>query len=339
MLSKPLLGSGKAPARQALIARGNPHRGSRACLPRTLPPKARLAKQQVPVTSPTISCLLLCWNHAPFLEQCLTSLAGQGFDEIVFLDNCSSDGSPEQARRAAKRLGLTVRWLANERPCGIAENFNRLLEASTGELVAVLSTDDWYAPGYVEAMRRAAAQDGRAGWFYPSGWLYFEGSGETRPIDDSAFGSGDIGEALRRGEIPYGIVGCCYRRSALDKVGGWDGRQTVEDRDLIFRLGQQFPVHHLAQPLIYYRQSSSTASADPAFMAEGLRRFVEKHRAELRDPSGLLAQTYRSQAARAIDQGRLQLAGRLLAAALKQRPLQPQAYRTGAYLLRRMLHV
>ena len=107
----------------------------------------------------TISVLLLCWNHAAFLEQCIGALAAQTdiHFEICFLDNASTDGSLEQAKALFERFRLKARLYRNSRGVSIPANFNQLLAQSSGNIVAPLSTDDWYEPDYIARLRQAAA--------------------------------------------------------------------------------------------------------------------------------------------------------------------------------------
>ena len=287
---------------------------------------------------PTLSILLLCWNQERYLEQCIASLAAQTSRdfEVVFLDNASADSSFERASRLFRDHGIDARLLRNERPEGISRNCNRLVAASTGELVVPLAADDWFAPRYVEAMTEAAAGDPDAGWFYPSGWLYWDEEHRLEEVDSSGFLKGDLSAALLRGETPFLFIGCCYRRSAVQSVGGWDENQLIEDRDMFVRLSLEFPVHFVDERLAYYRRSKSAASAEPEFMVRGWERFYPKHRALFgRTYKAQLAEMYRSQAAVALDRGRLGFAAKLLAKSFVLRPLQPATYRTLLYLFRR----
>lgn len=289
---------------------------------------------------PTFSILLLCWNHAPYLAQCIGAIARQEREaiEVLFLDNGSSDGSLKLAERLFAEHGIAATMLANDKSAGISANFNRLLAASRGELVSVLSTDDWYEPDYVAAMRQAAAADPSAGWFACGGWLFFEDSGTEQPIDDADFCSGQVLDQLLAGANPFNFVGCCYRRSALTAAGGWDDQLPIEDRDLFVRLAQRHPVRALPERLVHYRRASSTASANPDFMARGWHAFFAKHRtlfgAHWRSSYAALLQ---GTAASAVDQGNLRLARTLLGRALRLDPTNGATWRTAVYWLRRRL--
>jgi len=290
---------------------------------------------------PNLSVLLLCWNHAQFLEQCIGSIARQGLQdfEIVFLDNASSDGSFELARRLFDQFGLKARMIRNDHPASIPANFNRLLEASQGQLVAVLSTDDWYDEAYVESLMKAAADDTEAGWFSCSGWLYFDEQQRSEEVDERRFVTHrPVGEVILDGGEPHFFVGCAYRRSALEAVGGWDEGQLIEDRDLFLRLSRRFEHHRIAQRLVHYRRNSETASANAEFMLAGWELFFAKHR-QVFGPrlKARRAEVYRAYAALLTDQEDLSAAFTAIKHSLRIRPLNPQSWRTLSYFGRALL--
>ena len=290
---------------------------------------------------PKLSILLLCWNHAHFLEQCIGSISQQGPQdfEIVFLDNMSSDGSFELARSLFERFGLTATMLRNEQPASIPANFNRLLQASGGSLVAVLSTDDWYQPDYARCLTESAAAHPDAGWFSCSGWLYFDDEGKSVPVDEAQLViDRPIDQVILDGREPHFFVGCAYRRTALDAIGGWDEGQLIEDRDLFLRLSQRFTHHRIARRLVHYRRTSSAASANAAFMLRGWDLFFAKH-AVLFGPrlTARRAETYRAYAALLTDQGDLGSALAAIRQSLRLQPFARLSWRTLGYLGREYL--
>ena len=288
---------------------------------------------------PTFSVLLLCWNHAHYLGQCIGSLAEQTDRdfEIVFLDNHSTDGSFEKASSLFEQYGLKATLIRNAEPHGISRNYNALLAASSGELVCALSTDDWLEPDYVETMLAVAAEDKQAGWYSCGGWRFFEQERLSVPVEQTGCeAGGSVTEKILNGQEPHFFIGCAYRRTALEAVGGWDETLPIEDRDLFLRLSLQFPHHGTTRRLVHYRRTSMTASANVAFMLEGWDLFYAKHGALF--GARLIsrrAETYRAYAALLIDQGELREAAPLLAKALRLRPMKVASYRTLGYLIRK----
>lgn len=292
---------------------------------------------------PKLSILLLCWNHAHFLEQCIESIARQGAQdfEIVFLDNVSSDGSFDLAQALFARFGLTATMIRNEQPQSIPANFNRLLEASRCAIIAPLSTDDWYDEAYVTTLLAAAADAPEAGWFSCSGWLFFEDDQTVVPVDEAQFViDRPIDEVILDGREPHFFVGCAYRRTALGAIGGWDEGQLIEDRDLFLRLSQLFAHHRIARRLVHYRRTSSATSANAAFMLEGWERFFSKYAALFGHRlAARRAETYRAYAALLTDQGDYKPAMKAMRQSLRLRPFTARSWRTMAYLGRRWIGV
>lgn len=285
--------------------------------------------------APTVSVLLLCWNHAAYLGQCIAALAEQKDRdfEIVFLDNLSTDGSFERARDLFKQHGLSATMLQNDRPQGVSVNLNRLLAASTGELICPLSTDDWYLPRFVEAMRAAAAAH-PADWLYGDKATYNEVDGHCEGPHD--YVDGDIRAQVLKADFRINMNGAAYRRAALESVGGWSEGIALEDIDLIFRLAEHHRCHRIPEPLCVYRSHPGGISKNIDFMIDGVEQFFATHAAHFRNGGKpATAEAIRQFAARATAQGDYRVAARLLTKALRGDPFNPLMYRTAAYLARR----
>src|SRR5204863_9036985 len=96
-----------------------------------------------PVT-PTMSLTILSTDEAPMLEEALAGAVAQEPDEIVVVDNASTDATPELALRAGARL---VRL---EPRVSYVEAMNASIADSHGDLVAFLQADTFVAPGYLK---------------------------------------------------------------------------------------------------------------------------------------------------------------------------------------------
>jgi alpha-1,3-rhamnosyltransferase len=289
-------------------------------------------------TNPRLTVLLLCWNHERYIEQCIDALAAQtsrDFD-VIFLDNVSTDGSAELAARLLASSGIRHRILRNDRPQSISTNLNRMLGESTGELISFLSTDDWYAPRYVEAMTEAADARPDIAWFSSGAWNVDDPTGALEPVEKSRFeGREDIIAQLIAGNEPFFFAGHCYRRKLLTDVGGWDGDQLIEDADLFYRLAQRTRHWIVDEKLFYYRKHPVSASRDPAFMILGLEKFFEKHGALFpQGTEGLLSSRYRLFAAAHADRREWKPAVAAALKAIRLRPLRSENWRTMIYALR-----
>lgn len=114
----------------------------------TVPPIQDAAPGIAPVTNnPQVSVIIAAYNCAPYLALAVESaLAQEGVNvEVVIVDDASTDGTAEVARRYEKTG--RVRLLMNEVNRGPSFSRNRAIQAARGDWVAQLDGDDWFASG------------------------------------------------------------------------------------------------------------------------------------------------------------------------------------------------
>ena len=78
--------------------------------------------------------------------------------EVVVSDDGSTDDTPARMR-ALEAADSRLRYVRHEPNAGHAVNFNRALEATTGEYAMWLTDDDWIEPGYVSRCLAALRAD------------------------------------------------------------------------------------------------------------------------------------------------------------------------------------
>ncbi len=90
-------------------------------------------------TSPLVSIVIVNYNGAELLRQCLKSVFAQPYRpiEVIVVDNASVDDSVEIVRREFPQ----VRLILNKRNLGFAEGNNVGVEAASGEFVVLLNND------------------------------------------------------------------------------------------------------------------------------------------------------------------------------------------------------
>jgi GT2 family glycosyltransferase len=187
------------------------------------------------------------WNGRRWLDGCLTALLAQerGFDQIVVVDNGSTDGS----RELLEREWPLVRVVALERNHGFAVAANRgIAAAAEADAVALVNTDvelaeDWLARtiGALAADERAASVATKMVSLRDPGVLDDCGDVLRRDgvCEQRGHGRADDGRWDEPGEVFGACAGAAlYRRAAVDAVGGFDERlfAYLEDVDLALRL-------------------------------------------------------------------------------------------------------
>jgi GT2 family glycosyltransferase len=193
-----------------------------------------------------VTVIVVNFNGGFLLRRCIAALAAQTVRsfEVVLVDNGSTDGSLE----ALGELSSNVRMIRTGRNLGFAAANNVGLRESRSEWVALVNPDAFPAPDWLQRMLDVAGRrpefdsfasrtvladrpdllDGAGDVYHVSGLFWRRGhaaSGGTRFLDDEEVFCPCAAAAL-------------YRRSALERVGGFDEDFFcyAEDVDLGFRL-------------------------------------------------------------------------------------------------------
>jgi GT2 family glycosyltransferase len=181
---------------------------------------------------PELAAVVVSYNTRPLLARCLRALAGSG-DELVVVDNASTDGSAEMVRREFPR----VRLLELPRNQGFAAAANLGIEATRGRFVLLLNADAWPADDGAIAMLRACAERDRDAAVIGPSLIGSEGAPQVSLIGlptrwwtgapaVSTTSPGRLARAhLRPGAGTRAfLVGAVLllRRAALDQIGRFD---------------------------------------------------------------------------------------------------------------------
>lgn len=128
-------------------------------------------------SQPVVSIVIPVHNSGAFLRSTVDSVLQQSFQdwEMILVDDCSNDNSPEIEREFAERDDR-IRILCNELNCGAAESRNRGIRESRGRFIALLDSDDIWRSCKLEK-QLSLAQDRDAQFVYCSyGMIDSEGN-------------------------------------------------------------------------------------------------------------------------------------------------------------------
>jgi glycosyltransferase involved in cell wall biosynthesis len=100
---------------------------------------------------PAVTVLIPSYNHARFLSAAIESLLAQTLDDwaLIVADDGSEDASAWMAAEFAAK-DPRIQAFVNERNLGTYGTLQRALERADGEFVAVLNSDDRWAPTKLE---------------------------------------------------------------------------------------------------------------------------------------------------------------------------------------------
>jgi len=257
------------------------------------------------LTSRKLSIVIVNFNAGMRLLDCVRSAIDQ-CDEIVLIDNASTDGSMAEIRCAAF-LRSNIIVVLNSRNLGFARACNMAAAAASGEFILFLNPDCVLLPGAVSAMRGALVSDASVGMvgglllnpdgseqaggrrLVPTPWRSFiraVGLQRLKGRHARIFRGYDLHlQALPEGpEEVEAISGACMlvRKQALEGVGMLDEAYFMhcEDLDWCMRFRQKgWQVLFVPDArVIHYKGSCSTAH--PIFVEwhkhRGMVRFYRK---------------------------------------------------------------
>ena len=97
-----------------------------------------------------VSVIILNYNGKWWLERCLDSLYSQTFRrfEIVFVDNCSTDGSADFVSERYPDVHI----IRSDRNLGFSGGNNVGIAAVAGQYILLLNNDTWLEPDFLERM-------------------------------------------------------------------------------------------------------------------------------------------------------------------------------------------
>lgn len=182
------------------------------------------------IQSPRISVIVVNWNRRELLRSCLTSLTRQQgvSQEIILVDNGSTDGSVEMARLVVP----AIRVVQNTTNQGFCRANNQGIALARAPFVALLNNDAEADPHWLKSLLAAIEDRAQVG-MVASKILVWE---DPRKIDKTGHliwpdgqnrgrGTGELdrGQYDREEEVLW-PDGCAalYRKAMLDEIGGFD---------------------------------------------------------------------------------------------------------------------
>ena len=195
-----------------------------------------------PADSLTVSVVIPVKDDAELLSRCLRALSIQTrqADEIVVVDNGSSDASAEVAKNAGARV---VRCVTPGIPAAAAYGYDR----ATGQIILRLDADCVPGATWVQAMQQAFHADGDTAAF-TGGARFVDGPRSLRtPLANAYLGAYAAVGFLALGHLPVFGSNMGFRREAWRRVRARVHQNPTihDDFDLAFHLGEHHRIRYL----------------------------------------------------------------------------------------------
>jgi glycosyltransferase involved in cell wall biosynthesis len=233
------------------------------------------------MNAPAVTVLMPVFNAAKHLRQSLESVLRQRFCdfELLAIDDGSSDSSAEILAGFGEPR---IRVLRNEKNLGLVATLNRGLEEARGEWIARQDADDISAPGRL-ATQMTFVRGNPAVPLVGSDALLIDADGRPRGRWRTG-GHADLVAWDLCFRAPFAHSSALFRRSIVQRIGGYRDLRACEDLDLWGRIAADFPVVTLRQPLVKYRlhgESIMAGAEQDAARCKDVKATLERHIAQV----------------------------------------------------------
>ncbi len=207
---------------------------------------------------PEVSVIIPSYNRAKLVVETIESVLNQSFQdfEIIVVD----DGSTDTTEKVVSNF--PIRYIKQENQ-GLPNARNTGINASQGNYIAILDSDDCLLEGSLEKRVAVLEKYPRVGFTYSQMYIMDENSQITGlhrlPIPVSGFRlkQKELHDLLYVNHIPASTV--MIRRSCLDRVGMFNPTfiHGQEDLEMWVRLASIYDSFYIPEPLIKYRLHSN----------------------------------------------------------------------------------
>jgi glycosyltransferase involved in cell wall biosynthesis len=198
--------------------------------------------------APLVTVVVMCYNHARFLTECLNSVLRQSYPHIqlIITDDCSQDGSPAMIDSWIQANHINCHFIKHKVNAGVCRTANEALAIARGKYIASVSTDDvWFDDKIEKQVAIMEKQPLRVGILYSDALII----GEDGHLIDKSFiaahrtfsniPEGNLNTVLWQGNfIP--AMATLIRRDCYSVVGLLDEDLYFEDWDFWLRVSRHF---------------------------------------------------------------------------------------------------
>jgi glycosyltransferase involved in cell wall biosynthesis len=193
-----------------------------------------------------VSVIIPCYNYGHLAAEAIESVLLQTYpvDEILFIDDASTDKSVEVARRYEPRIRVEV----NSENLGIVESFKKAVRMSSGDYICFLGADNRFRSDYIENCKRILDRTPEVGVVYTHFALFGNKASVEAARTNSVphpyasdifirkFPANPV-EDIRKQNYIHGSS--MYRRAAYEQAGGYQQGLLPEDNSLFARMLDQ----------------------------------------------------------------------------------------------------
>ena len=212
-----------------------------------------------------VTAIVPCYNREKYIFATILSVLDQTFKDIdvVVVDDGCTDGSRKVLEQFSDRIRLLEHPGRANR--GQSASINLGLANSSGEFVAILDSDDLWAPTKIAEQVSHLDCHADAGMVYGNGHAIDGDGRELYRIYDDAHR--ELNQPSRLLEDCYLLIpsNSLVRRSVFDAAGRFDETlRSGQDHDMAIRIAEVTKLAYVNATWFYYRRHGDSISAKRA---------------------------------------------------------------------------
>lgn len=206
------------------------------------------------ISNPAVSIVLPTYNHVQFLPQAIECMRKQTYRdfELIIVNDGSTDGTREYLEKLNEPWIRVIHQENKKLPGALNTGF----AAARGKYLTWISSDNLYAPQFVEKLAEALEANPQTGLAYGGHAIVDEKGAIAREVRCAT-----LDHARLLTQFP-GMAAFMYRRECQNLVGLYDtSLEGAEDWDMWLRIAEAFPFIYVDAVLCFYRLHDQTMTS------------------------------------------------------------------------------
>jgi glycosyltransferase involved in cell wall biosynthesis len=209
-----------------------------------------------------VSIVTVCYNSESFIKDAIDSVINQIYDDIeyIIIDGASTDKTVD----IVKSYGKKITKFISEPDKGIYDAMNKGIKMASGDIIAILNSDDFYASNNViEKIVKEFQKDNTVDAIYGDLWVVFrnETSKIKRRYEAKRFNIKSLEYGIMPGHATIFIKKTIYEKYGLYKTD----YKIAADFDLIVRTFYTQKIKTKYLPQIVLKARTGGTSDDNLF--------------------------------------------------------------------------
>ncbi len=275
-------------------------------------------------SNPTVSVVIPTYNRAHLTGTTLQSVLSQTYQdfELIIVDDGSIDNTEEVVKAFTDERLRYIRMEKNSGTAGVPRN--KGIEASRGEFIAFLDSDDEWLPEKLEKqINKFKSVPPEVGLIHSGFYIIREA--EKRIIESTPTDRGDVFQSAVKGSLAVAVGTTLVRKECFQKAGVFDTELLgSEDWEMLIRLARYYQFDFVPEILVKYYVYGAQKSHNLERQIQGYDRITRKYRNYL--PKKINSRRWQYLGTLCCYPGHFKQARRYFAEAIRENPGDIYAY-------------